>query len=261
MGRTKSLELQAIDLLRRIKLQVLNGMVKTLTVSCWQELGLYLLNERRSDLMQLEKLHNTKIQIQFKPEYNAPAHFDIIKRSKDEEKEEMVMPPPLSLSTMAASMSEQAINEQKDYREEKLEALEKLTFEELRSVDIPIPQSLTPFDRFNFSVRVMLMKRHGLYEKQMGEFKDAIREKVMKGTASKVDPDETSRAESEEEGPGISTGNTSSKVSDPSSDKMERTPPAAKRGGASRSRSTRPRGNRRPISKTREMLESRSKDV
>ena len=102
----------------------------------------------------------------------------------------MAMPAPLSLSTMAASMSEQDINQKKDYREEKLEALEKLTFEELRNVDIPISQSLSPFERFNFSVRVSLMKRHGLYEDRLEEFKTAIREKVTgsKPNAPKASP-------------------------------------------------------------------------
>ncbi len=249
-----------MDLLRRIKLQVLNGKVKELTVSCWQDLGLYLLNERRADLVRMETEHNTKIRLQFKAEYNAPPHFDIIKRSQAEEKEEMVMPPPLSLSTMAASMSEQAINEQKDYREEKLEALEKLTFEELRTVDIPTPQNLPPFERFNFSVRVLLMKRHGLYEDQVDDFKNAIREKVLKGTPAKIEPDDGQPGGGDTAKQAESNATLQKTAGRGSTEQKD----SAARKGANRDTSRsqgRRQGGRRPISKTRELLESRSKDV
>ncbi len=178
-GRFKSMELQALDLLRRVKLYVYNGTVKELKVSVSEQLTLHLLNERRNELLELEKRYQTKIVLLTRPGRNMPPHFDVTRRAQQEEKENMVMPAPLSLSTMAASMSEKDINQQKDYREEKLEGLEKMTFEELRTQDIPIPQDLHPFERFNFSVRVMLMKRHGLYEERMDEFKDAAKQKIM----------------------------------------------------------------------------------
>lgn len=178
-GRMKSADFQALDLLRRIKAYVQNGTVREIKVHCGESLALHILNQRRNELLDLEKQFNTKISLQIKLGHNVTAHFDIIRRSHGEEKNDMVMPAPLSLSTMAASMSEQDINQKKDYREEKLEALEKLSFEELRNVDIPVAQSLSPFERFNFSVRVSLMKRHGLYENRMEEFKSAIREKII----------------------------------------------------------------------------------
>jgi len=178
-GRFKSLDFQALDLMRRIKAYVQNGSVKEIKVHCAEPLALHILNQRRSEIAELEKTYNTQISLQIKPGHNVTAHFDIIRRSHEEEKDDMVMPAPLSLSTMAASMSEQDINQKKDYREEKLEALEKLSFEELRNVDIPISPNLTPFEKFNFSVRVSLMKRHGLYEGRLEEFKASIREKIV----------------------------------------------------------------------------------
>lgn len=177
-GRLKSTDFQALDLLRRIKTYVQNGTVKEIKAHCGESLALHILNQRRKELSELEQQFNTTISLQIKPGNPTAAHFDIVRRTLGEEKDDMVMPAPLSLSTMAASMSEQDINQKKDYREEKLEALEKLTFEELRNVDIPVSQSLAPFERFNFSVRVSLMKRHGLYENRMEEFKTAIREKI-----------------------------------------------------------------------------------
>ena len=181
LGRVQALETQCLDLLRRIKLQVRNKPIKELTIHCGPELGIGMLNDRRSELSTLEREFNVKIRVNIKQDFSGVPNFETVKRSKEEEKEDMAMPAPLSLSTMAASMSEKAINEQKDYREEKLEALEKLTFEELRSVDIPIPQKLTPFERFNFSVRVTLMKHHGLYEDKMEDFKVAIKDSLQKG--------------------------------------------------------------------------------
>ena len=87
----------------------------------------------------------------------------------------MPMPGPLSLASMAASMSDEDINLRKDYREEKIAALEKLTFDELREVEIPIPRNYNSHDQFNLSIRVLMMKRHGLFEDRMDEFKDAVR--------------------------------------------------------------------------------------
>jgi ribonuclease E len=179
LGRLKASDFQALDLLRRIKSYVQNGTVKELRVTLSEDLALYVLNERRSELMELETKFNCAIKLQAKHGYGHTPHFDVTRKPQEEEKEDMVMPAPLSLSSMAASMSEKDINQQKDYREEKLETLEKLSFEELRNVDVPIPPNLSPFDRFNFSVRVMMMKRHGLYETRLDEFKTAIRDKVM----------------------------------------------------------------------------------
>jgi len=115
----------------------------------------------------------------------------------------MVMPSPLALSTMAASMSEKAINEQKDYREEKLDALDKLTFEELRGVEVPIPTDLNSFEKFNMSVRITLMKRHGLYEGMLDEFKKAIRDNVINNTQPVARKGED---EAEEEMEGFAAG-------------------------------------------------------
>lgn len=243
LGRVKSLDLQAIDLLRRIKQQILNGMVKELGVSCWADLGVHLLNERRGDLMNLERDFNTKIKFNLKPEYNATPQFDITKRSHKEEKQEMVMPAPLSLSSMAASMSEQDINQQKDYREEKLETLSKLAFEELRTVEIPVPQSLPPFERFNFSVRVTLMKRHGLYEERMDEFKDAIKEKILQGS-NKPDADEADAEPTEETVQTDETPMASAAVADApaEAEKREERPRSRNRGRSRYGRSRRPRG-------------------
>jgi ribonuclease E len=184
-GRIKSMNLQTLDLLRKLKQHASNKMVKEVRLTCDEESGAYLLNERRQELMSLETEFDTRIRVVAKAGFTGKPNFEPIKRSR-EEKETMVMPPPLSLSTMAASMSDKAINEQKDYREEKLEALEKLSFEEMRGVEIPTPQSLTPFERFNFSVRVTLMKRHGLYEARSDEFQEAIKESIIKGGKTKV---------------------------------------------------------------------------
>lgn len=178
MGRIKSDDLQAVDVLRRIKYQILNNTVKEIIVTCSEVLGTYLLNDRRVDLSEMETRYNTSIRIKAQPGFFDVPSFELVRRTQ-EEKKEMVMPPPLSLSSMAASMSEQAINEQKDYREEKLAALDKLSFEELRNADVPVPNEATPFDRFNFTVRVALMKRHGLFESRMDEFKQSIRTKIM----------------------------------------------------------------------------------
>lgn len=178
MGRLKATDFQGLDLLRRIKLYVYSGTVKEISVGTSETLALHLLNHRRTELLDLEKRYNCKIDIYAKPGHNVTPSFDITRRSQAEEKENMVMPAPLSLSTMAASMSEKDINQRKDYREEKLETLEKWTFEELRNQDVPPPSDLNPFERFNFTVRVALMKRHGLFESKMEDFKDAIRSKI-----------------------------------------------------------------------------------
>ena len=209
LGRVKSADLQSIDLLRKIKQQLYSGQIKEITISCPMEEGAYLLNERRKDLGDLEKAYNTKIVIQPQIDFIGPAQIETIKRSQNKEKNEMVMPPPLSLSTMAASMSEQAINQQKDYREEKLDALEKLSFEELRSVEIPIPMTMSPFERFNFSVRVTLMKRHGLYEDRLDEFKAAVRERVTKSAAQAGKED--ARTKKDDSSAGRSRRNASAK--------------------------------------------------
>jgi len=190
MGRVKSIDLQAIDLLRGIKRHALNPAVKEIVVTCAETVGLFALNERRADLAELEKAHKVKIRLDLKPNYFDDPRFDIVKRSQKEEKSKMVLPQPLSLSSMAASMSDQDINEQKDYREEKLEALEGIAFDELRNLDIPVPSGLPPFDRFNFSVRVALMKKHGLYESRLDEFKKAVREKIAPNApAAKAEDD------------------------------------------------------------------------
>lgn len=200
-GRIKSLEMQALDLLRRAKHLLATKPVKELKITCNEELGIYLLNERRDELSTLETTHKSRVKVLFKDGHFGAPNYDITKRSQQEEKKEMVMPPPLSLSTMAASMSDKAINEQKDYREEKLEALEKMTFEEMRTVDIPTPQKLTPFERFNFSVRVTLMKRHGIFESRLSEFKEAIHESIMKGGAKKAPEPTLTEPEASEEAP------------------------------------------------------------
>ncbi len=180
-GRIKSLEMQALDLLRKARALLSSKPVKELKITCGDELGIHLLNERREELSTLEQQNKATVRIIVKSGFTGAPSFDATKRSLQEEKNEMVMPPPLSLSTMAASMSDKAINEQKDYREEKLEALDKMTFEELRAIEIAPPVSLSPFDRFNFSVRVTMMKRHGLYEDRLEEFREAVREGILKG--------------------------------------------------------------------------------
>lgn len=200
VGRIKSQEMDAIEILRRIQQHAANRKVKELKVSCDSDLAMYILNERRDDIAALEQNFNLKIRLLGKHGHGNKPTYEITKKSPKEEKEGMVRPAPLSLSSMAASMSEQAINEQKDYREEKLEALKKLSFEELRGADIPTPAELSPFDRFNFSVRVTLMKRHGLYESRENEFRDAVRESIMKGNQLTRLPQPGDKEESTEEG-------------------------------------------------------------
>ncbi len=202
MGRVKSMDLKGIDMLRDIKRHALNPSVREVAVTCSDTAGLFLLNERRADLMELEKNYKVKIRFDLKTGYTDDPRFDIVKRSQKEEKSKMTLPPPLSLSSMAASMSEKDINEQKDYREEKLESLEGMTFEEIRNLEIPIPQGLQPYDRFNFSVRVALMKRHGLYEERGEEFKNAVRDKIMRSAGPAVKAEaEPEREETKEEPP------------------------------------------------------------
>lgn len=199
-GRHKSMEMQALDVLRRAMHTLASKPVKELKINCPSELGVHLLNERRKELTTLEKEHKARIRIIVKPGLTAEPSFEITKRTQQEENQDMVMPPPLSLSTMAASMSDKAINEQKDYREEKLEALQKMTFEELRSLEFTTPQILDPLARFNFSVRVTLMKRHGLYEDRMEEFKLVIHESIMQGNSKISKNAPTEGAEPEGEG-------------------------------------------------------------
>jgi len=176
-GRLKTLETQALDLLRRIKTAATHTRVKKLTVTCAADLGIHMLNDRRAELIELENRFICQIYIQTRPDYFQAPKIEVEKRTQ-EEKEKMEVPPPLSLSSVTASMSEEAINETRDYREEKLKAIEDMSFEELRGQDIPAPKNLKPFDRFNFSIRVILMKKHGLYEDLAQDFKDALREKV-----------------------------------------------------------------------------------
>jgi len=196
IGRIKSLEMEAIELLRRIKQQISGKNLKELKVNTTQDLGVHLLNERRDEIRELEQGDNLRIRILVKLGYTGKTTFESVKRSPQEEKEEMVMPAPLSLSSMAASMSDKDINEQKDYREERLEALKKLSFEELRGVDIPTPSNLAPFERFNFTVRVTLMKRHGLYESHEEEFKAAIRDHTKgRGPITVSKPQESSEGQ------------------------------------------------------------------
>ncbi len=180
-GRIKSQEMQALDILRKARALLSSKPVKELKITCGDELGIHLLNERREELSTLEQQYTATVRIIVKSGFTGAPSFDATKRSLQEEKNEMVMPPPLSLSTMAASMSDKAINEQKDYREEKLEALDKMTYDEIRAIEIPTPASLSPFDRFNFSVRVTMAKRHGLYEDRLEEFREAVRESILKG--------------------------------------------------------------------------------
>ena len=177
-GRLKAITTQALDLLRRIKTAATHSKVKKVTVTCDVDLGIHMLNDRRAELLDLESRLLCQIFIQTKVDYFQAPKIEVIKKSQEEE-EQMEVPPPLSLSSVTASMSEEAINETKDYREEKLNAIEKMPFEELRGQDIPAPKDLSPFDRFNFSIRVILMKKHGLYEEMTDDFKNALREKVM----------------------------------------------------------------------------------
>lgn len=177
LGRVKTLETQALDLLRRIKQSVTGASVSRLNVTVSETLGLHVLNTRRSELRDLESRYNCEVHIQLRLGDHAAPRFDAV-RGKREEKDEMPMPTPLSLASMAASMSDEDLNVRKDYREEKLENLERLTFEELREVDIPLPRQLSAHDQFNFSIRVLMMKRHGLYEDRVDEFKEAVRQSI-----------------------------------------------------------------------------------
>ncbi len=184
LGRVKGLETQSLDLLRSIKTSVTNASVQRLVVTVSEELGLHVLNTRRGELRDLESRFNCEVHIQVRLGQHITPRFDIVKGPR-EEKNEMPMPTPLSLASMAASMSDEDINVRKDYREEKITALEGLTFEELREVDIPVPRTLDAHDQFNFSIRVLMMKRHGLYEDRLEEFKEAARTTIT-NTPSKL---------------------------------------------------------------------------
>ncbi|PIE89209.1 MAG: ribonuclease [Acidobacteria bacterium] len=177
-GRVKTMQTQALDLLRRVKTAAANHRVRRVQVTCSDDLGIHMLNDRRHELMDLEKKHGCQIFIQTKVDHRQDPIIKVEKGTL-EEKEKMEIPPPLSLSSVTASMSEEAINEARDYKEEKLKNIEEMTFENLRGQDIPAPKGLSPFDRFNFSIRVILMKKHGLYENRTEEFKSALREKVV----------------------------------------------------------------------------------
>ncbi|MDJ0836149.1 MAG: Rne/Rng family ribonuclease [Acidobacteriota bacterium] len=251
IGRIKSMEMESIELLRRIKQHVSNRKLKELKITCEEALGVHILNERRLELGQLEEKFGLTIRIQVRHGFAGKPAFESIKRSPKEEKEDMVMPAPLSLSSMAASMSEQAINEQKDYREEKLDALSKLAFEELRSVDIPTPAGLTPFERFNFSVRVTLMKRHGLYESRLEEFKESLRDSIVKGRSKDELPkpkeeieSEGGQSETEENPTPVAVAPETSEASEDAEPEREpaRAPMRSRRG---RGRGRRPRGGYR----------------
>ncbi|MCB1050500.1 MAG: Rne/Rng family ribonuclease [Acidobacteria bacterium] len=193
LGRVKTLETQGLDLLRRMKQLVSGSYVRGLNVSLSEDLGLYLLNHRRKEVLELEQKFSCDIQLQLKVGQHVTPRFEVIKGSS-EDKEAMPKPAPLSLASMAASMSEKDLNEKRDYREEKIEAVRAMTFDELRAAEIPVPSALSPFDQFNFTMRVLMMKRFGLYEGMTEVFKDAICEKVMgsgpfgKGEEEEEDP-------------------------------------------------------------------------
>jgi hypothetical protein len=104
-----------------------------------------------------------------------------VEKQTQEEKDKMELPPPLSLSSVTASMSEEAINRSRDFRQERLDAVEKMTFEELRGQDIQPPKTWTSLERFNFSVRVSLMKTHGLFQDLEQDFREALRVKILDG--------------------------------------------------------------------------------
>jgi len=197
LGRVKTLETQAIDTLRRIKAAISGSRVRCVTATCSEDLGMHIANTRRAELMDLENRYKAEVKIAVKLGTHVTPRFDIIK-GKREERDKMPMPAPLSLASMAASMSEEDLNESKDYREEKLAELEKLSYEEVRGIDIPTPQKLSPYEQFNFSMRVLMMKRHGLYEERLDEFKDAVKEKIMaKKGGRKPKPKQDSSEEEE----------------------------------------------------------------
>jgi ribonuclease E len=179
-GRIKSIQTQAIDLLRRIKMAVSPQVFQKATVTCSEELGLHLLNTRREELLQLEHKQNCVIIIQIRPGYFGLPRIEVEKQTQ-EEKDKMELPPPLSLSSVTASMSEEAINRSRDFRQERLDAVEKMTFEELRGQDIQPPKTWTSLERFNFSVRVSLMKTHGLFQDLEQDFREALRVKILDG--------------------------------------------------------------------------------
>jgi ribonuclease E len=191
-GRIKGIETQALDLLRRIKAAATHSRVGKVTVTCSVELGIHMLNDRRNELIDLEARFLCQIYIQTKVDYYLKPKIEVEKRTQ-EDKAKMEVPPPLSLSSVTASMSEEAINETRDFREEKLKTIEEMSFEDLRTQDFSPPKNLSPFDRFNFSIRVILMKKHGLYQDLQEEFKGALKEKV-KGL-SQSDPQEQSPLE------------------------------------------------------------------
>lgn len=179
LGRVKTLETQAIDLLRRLKHLVAGAQVRCVNVSLGEDLGMFLLNQRRSEILQLEQEFECSIQFQLRVGQFATPRLEVVK-GPAEEKEAMPKPPPLSLATMAASMSDQDLNEKRDYREERLEAVRAMSFDDLRSSEVPLPAGLSPFDQFNFTVRVSLMKRYGLYESLTDVFKEAICDKIQR---------------------------------------------------------------------------------
>lgn len=177
MGKVKTLEKQALEMLRRIKQSITSQKIVAVQVTCGEDLGLHVLNTRRPELNELEQRFSAEIQISIKVGSHIQPRYDVVK-GNPKEKKNMPMPAPLSLSSMAASMSDEDLNERKDYRAEKIEALEKMTFEEMRTIDISTPKNLSPFDQFNFSIRLSLMKRHGLFEDRVDEFKEAARIKI-----------------------------------------------------------------------------------
>lgn len=201
LGRVKTIETQAIDLLRRIKLMVANATVLRLIVTCSEDVGLHVLNHRRGELREMEQKFNVEISIQLTLGHHVSPRFEIVKRAL-EDKTDMPMPTPLSLAAMAASMSEEDLNEHRDYRAERIEALEATSFDALRTMEIPVPEGLHPFDQFNFSMRLLLMKRHGLFQQREQEFKDALRLKILgnkdkgvnaRAVAELLSPDSQSR--------------------------------------------------------------------
>lgn len=206
-GKVKSLETQVLDLLRRIKITVSNNMVRKIVVACSEDLGIHLLNARRTELAELEARYEAEIVIHIQPGLHMVPRFEIIKGTP-EVKDAMPMPTPLSLASMAASMSEEDLNERKDYREEKLAVVDKLNFEDFRKVDVPLPRGASPFEQFNFSIRVLMMKRHGLYENRLEEFKTAVRDQITGGDSSR-DPVGTFSKQAGHRAPRETTGGRS----------------------------------------------------
>ncbi|NIP49195.1 MAG: Rne/Rng family ribonuclease, partial [Gammaproteobacteria bacterium] len=115
-GRLKSPETQAAALLRKIHASAAKGQISQINAELPIDVASYLLNDKREDLVEMERDHNLQIHIHGNRDFHADqAELEIVKKEKDQpEQHEFVAAGLLSVPDEESSQEKNGGNAPKE---------------------------------------------------------------------------------------------------------------------------------------------------